>query len=179
MRYKDTRYTLSKWLIKVLLFLLYKLLMRFWSFRKRPPFIVSQYGPLLMRAHFCKQPTLFTTTFSNFRGGRLRELQLYLKSLVWVLWNKPVTTWGPNCIYCVSSSFLALFFCLFVCLFIDLVSFALDILWLRLSPYCLILISRSRDCYWTSGTRCWGCSTTWKNVSTTTLIRAFNRLILC
>ena len=34
---------------------------------------------LLMRAHSCKQPALLMATFLNFRGGRLRELQLYVK----------------------------------------------------------------------------------------------------
>ena len=32
----------------------------------------------LTRAYSCKRPALVMTTFSNARGGRLRELQLYL-----------------------------------------------------------------------------------------------------
>ena len=32
----------------------------------------------LTRAHSPKQPILVTTTFSNFRGGRLRERRLYI-----------------------------------------------------------------------------------------------------
>ena len=31
----------------------------------------------LTRAYSCKRPALVTTTFSNSRGGRLRELRLY------------------------------------------------------------------------------------------------------
>ena len=35
----------------------------------------------LTTAHSRKRPALVTTTFSNFRGGRLRELRLYFLSL--------------------------------------------------------------------------------------------------
>ena len=59
-----------------LLFCLYELFMNFWSSRKRPPSIVLTMGPLT-RAFSCKRPALVTTTFSNSRGGHLRELRLY------------------------------------------------------------------------------------------------------
>ena len=32
----------------------------------------------LMRAHSCKRPAPVTTTYSNFRGGRLRERRLHI-----------------------------------------------------------------------------------------------------
>ena len=35
------------------------------------------YHAVAKRAHPCKRPALVTTTFSDFRGGRLRERRLY------------------------------------------------------------------------------------------------------
>ena len=46
--------------------------MSFLSSRKWPPSIVLSCGRL--RELTCKQPALVMTTFLNFRGGRLREL---------------------------------------------------------------------------------------------------------
>ena len=36
----------------------------------------------LTRAYSCKRPALVTTTFSNSRGGRLRELRLYIDCFI-------------------------------------------------------------------------------------------------
>ena len=39
------------------------------------------------RAHSRKRPALVTTIFSNFRGGRLRELRLQLLYTEWGIWH--------------------------------------------------------------------------------------------
>ena len=46
--------------------------------RKRPASIVSVIGHLRVRVFSLKQPALAATTFSNSRGGRLRDLRLYM-----------------------------------------------------------------------------------------------------
>lgn len=42
-----------------------------------------------MRAHCCKRPALGMTTFSNFRGGRLQELDQLTVIYIWLV--------VPNC----------------------------------------------------------------------------------
>ena len=48
----------------------------FWNSEVAYWFIMRGRG--LQKAHSRKRPAVGTTTFSNFRGGRLRELRLYL-----------------------------------------------------------------------------------------------------
>ena len=48
----------------------------------RPPSIALQWGHLRERIS-CKRPALVATTFSNSRGGRLRELRLYANITVY------------------------------------------------------------------------------------------------